>query len=319
MNKGILYAVAAYTTWGLMPIYWKTLHGLPATEIMSHRIVWSLVFLALILTIRKHWRWLGTAVKNKRIMLTFLLSATALALNWGTYIWGVNHNHVVETSLGYFINPLVSVLLGVLFLRERLRHGQWVAIAIAAGGVLYLTALYGALPWISLTLAFSFGSYGLIRKTAPLGALEGLSLEMGLLFLPALGYLLYLDQSGGSAFAHAGWQTSLILAGSGVATAVPLLWFGLAARRIPLATIGILQYIAPSIQLLLGIFLYNEPFSPAQLVGFCLIWSALFIYSVEGMLHKAPGASQDTIGEFMSTTGRCEGDESEWVVDKKQP
>lgn len=297
MNKGYLYAVGAYLAWGFLPIYWKALQGVPALEILSHRIVWSLVFLLLLLVYRRRVGRLRAVAQNRRVLLVLLLSACILALNWGTYIWAVNANRVVETSLGYFINPLVSVLLGVLFLRERLRAGQWAAVAVAALGVLYLALLYGRLPWVALVLALSFGFYGLIRKTAPVAALTGLTWETAWLFLPALAIILYWRGQGTGAFTGAGWQTSVLLMGSGLATAVPLLWFGLAARRITLVNIGILQYLAPTCQFLLGVFLYHEPFNYSQLVGFFLIWLALFLYTLDSLIHnrkRAPVANSPT-------------------------
>lgn len=286
MNKGYLYGIGAYLIWGFLPIYWKSLEAVPAIESLSSRIVWSLVLIGVLLLVRRHWRWIGTAVRDWRIMLTFLLSGSILAVNWGTYIWAVNADHVVETSLGYFINPLVSVLMGVWFLQEKLRRGQWTAVAIAALGVLYLTYIHGSLPWIALTLAFTFATYGYIRKTAALGALEGLTLETAWLFLPALAVLLYLRLQGPGHLAQGDWQTALLLMGTGVITAVPLLWFSTAARLIPLSSVGLLQYIAPTCQFALGVFLYREPFSPAQLIGFCCIWLALLIYTAEGVRYN---------------------------------
>ncbi len=286
MNKGYLYGIGAYLIWGFLPIYWKSLEAVPAIESLSSRIVWSLVLIGVLLLVRRHWRWLGTAVRDWRIMLTFLLSGSILAVNWGTYIWAVNADHVVETSLGYFINPLVSVLMGVWFLQEKLRRGQWTAVAIAALGVFYLTYIHGSLPWIALTLAFTFAIYGYIRKTAALGALEGLTLETAWLFLPALAVLLYLRLQGPGHLEQGDWQTALLLMGTGVITAVPLLWFSTAARLIPLSSVGLLQYIAPTCQFALGVFLYREPFSPAQLIGFCCIWLALLIYTAEGVRYN---------------------------------
>jgi chloramphenicol-sensitive protein RarD len=233
--------------------------------------------------VRRRWAWLKTAVHTPRTILLFIASATLLSVNWFVYIWGVNAGFIVETSLGYFINPLASVLMGVFFLGETLRRGQWVTIGLAASGVIYLTVQYGALPWIALTLATSFGLYGLIRKTAPLGSLEGLSLETALMFVPALGYLIYLEVAGTAAFGHVDGKTTLLLAFAGVATAVPLLLFAAGARLIKLATIGILQYIAPTIQFLIGVLIYHEPFSLDRLVGFSLIWLALIIYSGENI------------------------------------
>jgi chloramphenicol-sensitive protein RarD len=246
-------------------------------------MTWSLLFLLIILTYRRHWGWIRTAVHNRRILLTFLGSALLLSVNWFTYIWAVNAGFIIETSLGYFINPLVNVLLGVVLLKEKLRGIQLLAVLIALAGVLYLTFSYGALPWIALTLAFSFGLYGLLRKTARLDSLEGLSMETGLLFLPALGYLLYLEAAGQGSFGHAGPVPTLLLALAGVATAVPLLFFAIGARLIPLSLLGILQYLAPTIQFLLGVLVYGEPFTPERLVGFGLVWSALLIYTIESI------------------------------------
>ncbi|WP_420645364.1 EamA family transporter RarD [Candidatus Leptofilum sp.] len=283
MNRGILYGVAAYGMWGLFPIYWKLLQHVPALEILSHRMTWSLGFVLLLLLVRRRWDWLKTAVHTPRTILLFIASALLLSVNWFVYIWGVNAGFIVETSLGYFINPLMNVLLGVLFLSETMRRGQWVAIGLAALGVIYLTVRYGELPWIALTLATSFALYGLLRKTAPLGSLEGLSLETALMFFPALGYLVYLEVAGTAAFGHVDMQTTMLLGFAGVATAVPLLLFAAAARRIKLATIGILQYIAPTLQFLIGVLIYHEPFSMDRLVGFSLIWLALLVYSGENI------------------------------------
>lgn len=283
MNKGMLYAIAAYGLWGLFPLYWKTLQHVPALEILSHRMAWSLLFVLVLLVVRRQWGWLKTAVSQPKTLLLFTASAILLSLNWFVYIWGVNAGHIVETSLGYFINPLMSVLMGVFFLGEKLRRGQWAAIGLAAVGVVYLTVRYGALPWIALTLATSFALYGLIRKTAPLGSLEGVSLETALMFLPALGYLLYLEAAGTAAFGHVDTLTTVLLGFAGVATAVPLLLFAAGARLIKLATIGILQYIAPTLQFLLGVLVYHEPFTLDRLIGFSLIWLALLLYSAENI------------------------------------
>lgn len=283
MNKGMLYAIAAYAMWGLFPLYWKALQHVPALEILSHRMTWSLLFVLILLLLRGRWAWLKTAVSQPKTLLLFTASAVLLSVNWFVYIWGVNAGFIVETSLGYFINPLVSVLMGVFFLGERLRTGQWLAIGLAALGVIYLAVRYGALPWIALTLAASFALYGLIRKTAPLGSLEGLSLETALMFVPALGYLIYLEVTGTAAFGHVDGVTTLLLAFAGVATAVPLLLFAAGARLIKLATIGILQYIAPTLQFLIGVLVYHEPFTADRLVGFSLIWLALLVYSAENI------------------------------------
>ncbi len=286
MQKGIAYAAGAFTLWGLLPLFWTALQHVPSAEILAHRIVWSLGFVLLLLAFQRHWRWLGAALRDGRIMGTFLLSALFLSVNWFVYIWAVNAGHVVETSLGYFINPLVNVLLGFLFLKERLRFWQAVAIGVALCGVLWLTISYGALPWIALTLAGSFGLYGLLRKTATLSSLEGLTLETLLLFVPSLGYLLYLEWIGTASFGHAGSTTTALLVISGVVTATPLLLFVASARRITLTLVGIMQYLAPTLQFLLGVLVYHEPVSQARLIGFCLIWLALAVYTAEGLLRS---------------------------------
>ncbi len=286
MKKGVIYAAGAYILWGLFPLYWKNLDAVPALEILSHRIVWSLVFMLLLLTVRHNWAWLKPALHSKRTLLIFLLTGALLSVNWLTYIWAVNAGFIIETSLGYFINPLVSVLLGVVFLRERLRSGQWLAIAIAAVGVLYLTVSYGALPWISLVLAFSFGSYGLLRKIAPLGSQEGLTLETAWMFIPAFLYLLFVQGQGTAAFLHSDLKTTLMLGLAGVATAVPLLLFASGARLIPLSIVGLLQYIAPTIQFPIGVFVYHEAFTQTRFIGFSIVWMALIIFTAELFMHN---------------------------------
>lgn len=290
MNKGIFYGVGAYLLWGLLPIFWKSLHHVPALEILAHRMVWSLAFVVVLLAAQGHWRWLMPVLRNGRVLLTFTVSALLLSLNWFIYIWAVNAGHIVETSLGYFINPLLNVLLGMLFLKERLRPGQLVAVIVAVIGVLYLTLQYGSLPWIALTLAGSFGVYGLLRKTATLNSLEGLTLETLVLFPPALAYLVYLELVGSAAFGHVSLATTLLLVFGGVATALPLLLFASGARRVTLTLMGILQYIAPTMQFLIGVFLYHEPLDRYRLIGFSLIWLALAIYSLEGVLRSGRAA-----------------------------
>ena len=283
LRQGIIAGLTAYLIWGLVPIFFKQLHGVGAVEIIAHRIVWSLLLLVGLLLYRRQWAWLAGAIRNRRTLLTFMATAVLLAINWLTYIWAVNAGHVVESSLGYFINPLVNVLFGVLFLQEQMRPGQWVAIGLATLGVLYLTIRLGSLPWIGLTLAFSFAAYGLLRKTAQLNSLEGLTFETSFLFLPALLYLLYLGFTGHAVFGHTAPTTTLLLVLTGVFTAFPLLLFAAGARRIPFSLVGILQYIAPTIQFVLGVYLYGEPFSLNKLVGFGLIWLALAVYSGESL------------------------------------
>jgi chloramphenicol-sensitive protein RarD len=282
MNKGIWYAVGAYVAWGVLPVYWKWLHNVPAVQLISHRIIWSFVLLAMVVFVTRQWKSFRSAAQPRRVLLIYLAAAVLLSINWLTYVWAVNAGFIVETSLGYFINPLLSVLMGVIFLRERLRPWQWLPIGLAAAGVLYLTLAYGSLPWIALTLAFSFGIYGLVKKTAPLGALYGLTLETGLLFVPAVGFLVYLETVGRGAFLHSGPLMDLLLVGAGLITTVPLLMFASAAQRIPLSLVGVLQYIAPTLQFLIGVLIYKEPFDHAHLIGFSLVWVALAIFWLEG-------------------------------------
>lgn len=284
-NYGAAYAAGAYIAWGLLPIYWKALQRVPAAEILANRIIWALVAALALVAWRRRGSTIWAALRNPRTVLLFLTSGVLLAANWMVYIWAVQHNFVVESSLGYFINPLVNVLLGVLFLRERLRIGQGAAVAIALCGVVYLALSHGGVPWIALSLATTFGLYGLIRKTATLGSLEGLTLETLALALPSLAYVLWLQAQGSGALGHSDGTTLALLIGSGIVTSVPLVLFAAGARRITLITLGILQYIAPSLQFGLGTLLYGEALSTERLVGFCLIWAALAIYTVEGSLH----------------------------------
>jgi len=299
-NRGIVFGVIAYTAWGVFPIYWKALHSLPAGEIMSHRMVWSFLFLMGVLAVTRRWGWVRTLLRQPKVLFTFMLTAALLSVNWLTYIWAVNAGFIVESALGYFINPLVNVLLGMVFLRERLRPWQAVAVLIAASGVLYLTITYGALPWIALTLAFTFGTYGLLRKTAVLNSLEGLSLETAWMFLPAFAYLAVQQINGTAAFGQSDLLTHVLLIGTGLITALPLLLFAAAARRVTLITLGILQYIAPTLQFLIGVFVYDEPFSHTQLIGFSIIWLALIIYTGDAIVRqrrKRPARAQPVRGD----------------------
>lgn len=285
MNKGIWYALGAYIFWGLFPVYWKLLAGVPALQLLGHRIFWSFLLLfGIILLARQGKRF--RAALNRRVLLIYSVAAVLIAINWLTYVWAVGAGFIVETSLGYFINPLLSVLLGVIFLRERLRPFQWIPIGLAAIGVLYLTFAYGSLPWVALTLAFSFGFYGLVKKTAPLGALHGLTLETGILFLPALAFLIYSEFSGTGAFLHSPPLIDLLLVGAGLVTVIPLLMFASAAQLIPLTMIGILQYINPTMQFLLGVVIFKEPFDHHRLIGFGIVWVALILFGAEGFLAQ---------------------------------
>ena len=286
MKQGTLAALTAYILWGLLPIYWKTIAHVPAQEILGHRIVWSLGVTLVLLALRRQWDWLKTVARRPAIALPYAGTAALLTLNWFVYIWANNNGHIVDASLGYFINPLVNVLLGVVFLRERMRPWQWVAIGLAFIGVSYLAFSYGRLPWIALTLAFSFGIYGLIRKLASLESIQGLTAEMSLVFLPAFGYLIYLGTRGTGAFGQTNALTTLLLALAGVVTAIPLILFAYGARRVPLTTLGVLQYVAPTLQFLLGVLVYGEGFTQARMIGFSVIWLALLVYSVEGFMAQ---------------------------------
>lgn len=283
MNKGILNGIAAYVMWGFFPIYWKLLHDVPAPQLLSHRIGWSFLLLLAVILITKQWGDFRSTF-NARVFRIYFIAAILIGVNWLLYVWAVNEGHILETSLGYFINPLLSVLMGVFFLRERLRLAQWIPVVLAAIGVAYLTFTYGRLPWIALSLAFSFGFYGLVKKLAPLGSLYGLTLETGILFVPAVIYLGIAQANRTAAFLHFGVTADLLMIGAGVVTTIPLLLFASAAKQIPLSMIGILQYLAPTIQFLIGVFVYRESFDRSRLIGFSIVWLALIFFWVENFL-----------------------------------
>lgn len=284
MQAGMFYAIASYVLWGMFPIYFKALEAeIPPVDIVMHRMLWSFLFLVIVLTVRKQWAWVAPMLRQPRVIGGFMASALLLTANWTTYIWAVNNNHIVEASLGYFINPMVSVALGFIFLRERLRLVQWLAIAMAAAAVFWLTWQTGHPPWIALTLAVTFGSYGLLRKTASLGALPGLALETALVLPLAVAYLVYTTAQDQNTFISASTSTRWLLVAAGPITSIPLLMFAAGARRLPLSLVGVLQYITPSLQLLLGVWLYKEQLDGARLVGFIVIWCALALYSAEGL------------------------------------
>ena len=288
MRKGILLTISAYILWGLLPFYWKLLASVPAYEILCHRMVWSLVFSSILLVFRNRWKWLGLLREKPRILISFIFSAAVLSVNWFVFIWAVNSGFILDSSLGYFINPLISVLLGVLVLKEKLRTGQKIAVFIAAVGVAYLSIKYGKFPWIALTLALTFGTYGLLRKTAGLNSVEGLNVESAFMFIPAMGFILYFGITGQSAFIYSGWTTSLLLVLSGAITAIPLILFAAGARRIPLSTVGFIHYITPTLHFFIGLIAYHEPMSPSRLVGFIIIWVALIVYSIDGFRKNRP-------------------------------
>ena len=291
-NPGILYATLAYTCWGLFPLYFHLLSKVGAFEVVVHRTLWSLLFLLGVLLVQRRWRWLIEVRKQPRVLAAFAASALLLAVNWVTYVWAVTNDHVLDSSLGYFMLPLVNVAIGYFLLHERPRRGQWLAVVVAACGVSWLTIQGGHPPWVALSLALSFGFYGLLRKVARLGALEGLTLETLLLSPLALAVLGVLTWQGRSALVTADGLTLALLVLAGPLTALPLLLFAGGARRIALTTLGVLQYISPSLQLVLGVWLYHEPFVPLRLLGFALIWLALLVYSAEGWWFARTRAAQ---------------------------
>ena len=282
---GVVYATSAFLIWGISPIYWKALRAVPAFEIILHRIVWSFFLLVPLILIMRRWTDFIDALKNYRTLLTLLFTGLIIAGNWLLYIWAVNHDNLLQASLGYYINPLVNVVLGMVFLKERLRPPQILAVLLATAGVVYLTIYYGEFPWVALALAVSFGLYGLIRKTAPVGSLAGLTVETLLLSIPALVYLFYLDGQGAGHIFRVGLKVDLLLMGCALATAIPLLFFTLGTRRLYLSTVGLLQYINPSCMFLMAVLLFREPFEKAQGVTFIFIWTALAIYSTDSIRY----------------------------------
>ena len=283
-RRGLLAAATAFTIWGVFPAYWHLLKAVPSMQIMAHRVVWSAVLVVGWLLWRQGWDWWRTIAAQPRMLAALALSGAVIAFNWGLYIWAVNAGHVVETSLGYFINPLVTVALGVVVLRERLRRLQWIAVACAAAGVAWLTWSAGSPPWIALGLAGSFALYGLVRKLVPVDAVAGLGVESLFMFLPALAYVLWAEAGHGGGFIG-GWSlgTQLLLVFSGVVSAVPLVAFAYGVRRIPLSLVGLLQYIGPTLQLLLGVWFFREPFTAVHALGFGAIWLGLAIFAGEGL------------------------------------
>lgn len=284
MNRGILSGIAAYMLWGFFPIYWKFLQDVPALQVIGHRIGWSFAMLILYVIARGQLQEFRVAAMKWLTIGIYSIAAVLLSFNWLIYVWGVNAGFIVETSLGYFINPLLSVLLGVIFLRERLRPLQWIPIGLAAVGVGYLTFAYGRLPWIALSLAFTFGFYGFVKKLSPLGSLYGLTLETGIVFPMAVIFLAFVGFNGSGAFLQRGTLIDILLIGAGLVTTIPLLMFASATKQIPLTIVGLLQYIAPTIQFLIGVFLYKEAFDFSRFIGFGIVWVALIIFAVESYI-----------------------------------
>jgi chloramphenicol-sensitive protein RarD len=285
-RNGLLGVVGAFLIWGLLPLYLRQMHAVPALQIMSHRLVWCCVFVMAWLAARGQLGGVRSALADRATVLKLSASAVLISINWITYVWGVNNGHVVESSLGYFINPLVNVLLGVVILSERLNRAQWTAVTIATLGVIWLTVQAGRLPWIALTLAASFGTYGLIRKVVKVDAITGLATETLLIAPFGLAFLVWSEYTGSGVLGHGPYWLDAMLIGGGIVTAIPLALFAYGARRIPYSTVGLVQYIGPTIQLLLGVFLWHEPFERARLIGFALIWTALAIYAVDGVIRN---------------------------------
>lgn len=291
-RRGMISATAAFVLWGVMPLYWHLLKSVPSLQIIAHRIVWSALLVAGWLTWRYGRSWLRETLRHPRAAWMLALSGIFIAFNWGLYIWAVNAGHVVETSLGYFINPLLNVVLGVALLGERLNRVQWVSVAIAAAGVLWLTFNYGSFPWIAIVLACSFGLYGLIRKIVAVPPVRGLGVESLYLFLPALASLIWTEAHGQGGFVVAqtagGWGITAagLLVFGGALTAIPLIAFADAVQRIPFSMVGLMQYIAPTLQLLCGVLVFGEPFGSERMIGFAVIWIALAIFAMEGILRS---------------------------------
>nr|WP_308312557.1 EamA family transporter RarD [Streptomyces sp. ISL-11] len=282
-RTGLLCAVAAYTIWGLFPLYWPLLEPTGAVEILAHRMVWSLAAVLVVLTVTRRWNWIRPLLRQPKRLGMIALGALFISVNWATYIWAVNAGHVVETSMGYFINPLASIALGVLVLRERLRAVQWTAVGIGAAAVVVLAVGYGKPPWVALTLAATFSTYGLVKKKVGLGGLESMAAETAVQFLPALGFLVFLGARGESTFAAAGAGHAALLMGTGAITALPLICFGIAAVRLPLSVMGMLQYLAPVFQFGLGLTYFHEAMPPERWAGFALVWLALALLTWDAL------------------------------------
>jgi chloramphenicol-sensitive protein RarD len=280
---GIWYGIAAYTIWGLLTLYWRLFPHVPAIQVLGHRIVWAFVVLAAIIAASWSRRRTVMRLLTPSTVGLYAVAASLISINWFLFLFAVNNGLVVASSLGYFITPLVNVLLGVVVLRERLRMLQWIAVALAFAGVVRLTVAYGRIPWIALALAASFGGYGLVKKKAPLPSLDGLALETAVLFVPAALYLAALHRQGSGAFLSHGPLTDVLLVAAGGITVIPLLLFASAVRRVPLSVVGVLQYISPTIQFLLGVFVIREPFTRTQMSGFALVWLGLVVFGLDGV------------------------------------
>ncbi|MFJ7076212.1 EamA family transporter RarD [Streptomyces sp. NPDC098781] len=294
-RMGLLNGFAAYGMWGLVPLFWPLLKPAGAIEILAHRMAWSLVFVVVALLVVRRWAWAGELIRQPRRLALIAVAAGVITVNWGVYIWSVNSGHVVEASLGYFINPLVTIAMGVLLLKERLRPVQWAAVGIGFAAVIVLTVGYGQPPWISLILAFSFATYGLVKKKVNLGGVESLAAETAIQFLPAVAYLAWLSAQGKSTFTSEGPGHVALLAATGIVTALPLVCFGAAAIRVPLSTLGLLQYLAPVFQFLLGVLYFHEAMPAERWAGFALVWLALTLLTADAWRAARRGRVAATI------------------------
>ncbi|WP_367139506.1 MULTISPECIES: EamA family transporter RarD [Streptomyces] len=301
-RKGLLCAFAAYGLWGLFPLYWPLLHPSGAAEILAHRMVWSLIAVLAVLAVTRRWAWIRPLLRQPKRLALIVLCAATISVNWGVYIWGVNSGHVVETSLGYFINPLVSIALGVAVLRERLRPAQWAAVGVGAAAVIVLSVAYGRLPWIALVLAASFGTYSLVKKQVGLDGLESMAAETAVQFLPAAGFLVFLGATGRSTFLSAGAGHTALLMCSGAITALPLILFGAAAVRLPLSVVGMVQYLAPTFQFVLGLLVFHEGMPPERWAGFALVWLALALLTWDALRTARRGRLELRAAEARART-----------------
>lgn len=285
-SRAVWYVGLSYAVWGFFPIYWKALAGISPLQLICHRIVWSFLMLAVMIARSQEFHVLWKAMQSRRTVWIYTVAAITIATNWLIFVWAVGANQIVQISLGYFINPLLSVVLGMVVFHERLRQLQWVSVGIAGAGVLYLTLALDALPWVALSLAASFGTYGLMKKLAPLGPVQGLTFETGILFVPAAAFLIVEELAGRGAFMHADPLRNVLMLSAGPVTTLPLLMFAAGVRRIPLSLVGMLQYINPTLQITIGVMLYQEPFTRIQLVGFGLVWCALVLFAIEGYVTR---------------------------------
>ncbi|MFH1853573.1 MAG: EamA family transporter RarD [Candidatus Neomarinimicrobiota bacterium] len=285
-QRGVIFAAMAFISWGLLPVYWKALAAVPAPELLAHRIFWSLILVIIAITIRRGWGDIYKIVQSRPSIFYLLATSVLIAINWFVFIWAVTNGFILESSLGYFINPIFNILLGYVFLGERLRRFQIPAVVLALVGVLNLTISAGRFPWIALSLAGSFGVYGLLRKKVAAGALTGLAFETAILSIPSAGYLIFCEINGVAALGHINFVTDILLIGAGIVTALPLLWFAYGVKRLTLATVGFIQYLGPTGMFLLSVFVYKETFTATHLLTFILIWSGLMLYSIESFKNS---------------------------------